>query len=41
MPRILYHALMPEEWPLLGPAHIIRGFIEPMEWGRSTYTVLR
>lgn len=27
--------------PLLGPPHVIEGFIEPMVSGRSRYTVLR
>jgi hypothetical protein len=31
---------MSEEWPLLGPAHPIEGFVEPMVWGRSNYTVI-
>lgn len=29
------------EWPAVGPAFEIDGFIEPMTWGTSTYTVVR
>ncbi|NYF16699.1 hypothetical protein HDC37_001524 [Microbacterium sp. AK009] len=32
---------MSESWPLLGAPHEVTGFIEPMVWGRSRYTVLR
>ncbi|WJL96874.1 YdeI/OmpD-associated family protein [Microbacterium sp. ET2] len=32
---------MSESWPLLGDPHEVTGFIEPMVWGRSRYTVLR
>lgn len=32
---------MTGEDALLGPPHAIEGFIEPMVWGRSRYTVLR
>jgi hypothetical protein len=28
-------------WPALGSPHEIDGFIEPMEWGTSRYTVIR
>ena len=31
---------MSPEWPLLGPAVAIDGFVEPMLWGKSTYTVI-
>ena len=36
-----YHAAMSFPWPVLGPAHRVDGFIEPMEWGTSRYTVIR
>jgi hypothetical protein len=29
------------EWPAVGPACEVDGFIEPMTWGSSTYTVIR
>ncbi|SIT67188.1 YdeI/OmpD-associated family protein [Microbacterium sp. RU33B] len=32
---------MSDAWPLLGPFHTIDGFVEPMEWGRARYTVIR
>lgn len=32
---------MSYEWPVVGPACEIDGFIEPMTWGSSTYTVIR
>ena len=32
---------MSHQWPALGPAHLVHGFIEPMHWGTSTYTVIR
>ncbi|MFE7846673.1 YdeI/OmpD-associated family protein [Microbacterium sp. NPDC057407] len=32
---------MSEEWPNLGPAHEIDGFVEPMLWGTSTYAIIR
>lgn len=32
---------MSHQWPALGPAHLVDGFIEPMQWGTSTYTVIR
>lgn len=28
-------------WPALGSSHPVNGFIEPLEWGRSRYTVIR
>jgi hypothetical protein len=28
-------------WPLLGPAFRVEGFVEPMLWGGSNYTVIR
>jgi hypothetical protein len=33
--------IVDHEWPAVGPAFEIDGFIEPMEWGSSTYTVIR
>jgi hypothetical protein len=32
---------MGESWPFVGGRHEVAGFIEPMVWGRSRYTVLR
>jgi len=32
---------MSYEWPAVGPAVEIDGFIEPMTWGSSSYTVVR
>lgn len=32
---------MSRSWPLWGDPHEVTGFIEPMVWGRSRYTVLR
>lgn len=31
---------MTYEWPALGAAHPIEAFIEPMQWGKSRYTVI-
>jgi hypothetical protein len=36
-----YHSAMSFEWPALGPAHPVAGFVEPMDWGTSRYTVIR
>ena len=32
---------MTQGWPLIGPSYTIDGFVEPMVWGASTYTVIR
>lgn len=32
---------MSVQWPMLGPAHRVDGFIDPMHWGAATYTVIR
>ncbi len=32
---------MSVEWPALGPAHPVDGFVEPMQWGAARYTVIR
>lgn len=32
---------MTHEWPVLGPPHPVTGFVEPMNWGGSRYTVIR
>lgn len=31
---------MSHQWPALGPAHCVDGFIMPMLWGTSSYTVI-
>ncbi|WP_125131473.1 YdeI/OmpD-associated family protein [Microbacterium sp. 10M-3C3] len=28
-------------WPIVGPSCAIAGLVEPMPWGKATYTVLR
>ncbi|MDN3494924.1 YdeI/OmpD-associated family protein [Planococcus sp. APC 4015] len=32
---------MSHEWPILGPAHSIDDVVQPMEWGRSRYSVIK
>lgn len=32
---------MEHAWPLIGPSHTIAAAVEPLAWGRATYSIIR